>query len=65
MLPKAAEAYRRQIAQGLDNDPRAALKARAILRKLLPANVRVMADADGGLFAEYEVAPGALLKGVV
>ena len=28
MLPKAADAYCRQIAQGLDNDPRAAGKAR-------------------------------------
>lgn len=30
MLPNAAEAYRRQIEQGLDNDPRAAGKARVI-----------------------------------
>src|SRR5207237_1344347 len=34
MLPRAAEAYRRQITLGLDGDPRAALKARSILREL-------------------------------
>ena len=32
MFPKAAKEYRRQITLGLDNDPRAADKARAILR---------------------------------
>jgi hypothetical protein len=31
---RAADAYRRQIEQGLDGDPRAALKARVILRDL-------------------------------
>jgi hypothetical protein len=51
-LPKAAELDRRQIAQGLDNDPRAALKARVILWKLFAGNVRFMPDADGGLWAE-------------
>lgn len=30
MLPKAADLYCRQIALGLDGDPRAALKARAV-----------------------------------
>ena len=63
MLPRAADAYRRQIAEGLDNDPRAAGKARAILRKLL-GPIRFVPDEDGGLWAEYEVQPGALLKGV-
>ena len=32
MFPKAAKDYRRQITLGLDQDPRAADKARAILR---------------------------------
>ena len=62
-LPGAAESYRRQIALGLDNDQRAALKARVILRKLL-GNIRFMPDEDGGLWAEYEIEPGALLRGV-
>jgi predicted nucleic acid-binding Zn-ribbon protein len=34
-LPKAAEAYRRQIKRGLDNNPREANKARVILKDLL------------------------------
>jgi len=58
--PKAAELYRRAIAKGLDNHPREAGKARAILRKLL-GPVRLVPD-DGGLWAEYEVQPAALLK---
>ena len=32
IVPQAAEAYRRRIAAGLDNDPAAAAKARTILR---------------------------------
>jgi site-specific DNA recombinase len=60
-LPKAAEAYRRQIALGLDDSPREALKARAILRKLLPNNIRFTPAEDGGLWAEYDVEPAALL----
>lgn len=63
MLPKAAEMYRRQIAQGLDNDPRAAGKARMILRKLLNGTIRLIPD-QGGLWAEYQLQPAALLKGV-
>jgi hypothetical protein len=34
LLPNAADLYRKQISLGLDGDPRAALKARTILRKL-------------------------------
>ena len=52
-----------RIALGLDNDQRAALKARVILRKLL-GNIRFMPDEDGGLWAEYEIEPAALLKRV-
>jgi hypothetical protein len=55
MLPKAADAYRRQIAEGLENDPRAAAKASAILRKLLgPIN---LIPEQRGLWAEYEIQP--------
>jgi site-specific DNA recombinase len=32
LLPRAAEAYRRQIALGLEGEPRATLKARSMLR---------------------------------
>ena len=34
-----------------------------ILRKLL-GNIRFMPDEDGGLWAEYELKPAALLKRV-
>ena len=47
----------------LDKDPRAAGKARVILRKLLNGNVRLIPD-QGGLWAEYQLQPGALLRGV-
>jgi hypothetical protein len=62
MLPKAADAYRRQITQGLDNDPRAADKARVILRKLL-GPIRLIPE-QRGLWAEYDVQPAALLRAV-
>ena len=62
MLPKAADAYRRQIEQGLDGDPRAALKARVILRELFGGKIRLVPEADGALWAEYNLRPAALLK---
>ncbi len=61
MLPKAAKEYRRQITLGLDQNPRAAQKARAILRKLL-GSIDLRPGPDGSLWAEYEVCPAALLK---
>ena len=61
MLPKAADVYRRQIAQGLDNDPRAAGKARAMLRKLL-GNIRLIPE-QRNLWAEYEVQPAGIAQG--
>jgi len=64
MLPRAAEAYRRQIEQGLDGDPRAALKARVILEDLFGGKVRLVPKPDGSLWAEYALQPAALLKGV-
>ena len=60
MLPRAAKEYRRQITLGLDHDPRAAGKERAILRKLLgPIDLRP--GSDKSLWAEYEICPAALL----
>lgn len=59
-LPKAADAYRRQIAQGLRDDPRAAGKARALLRKLVGTIRLVPEGAD--LWAESEMQPGVLLR---
>ena len=61
MLTKAAALYRRQIAQGLDGNPREALKARVILRELL-GEIRLEPDANGSLWAVYGVQPAALVK---
>jgi len=63
MLPRAAEAYRRQITLGLGGDPRAALKARSILRELFGGKIRLVPQLDGGLIAHWNLHPGALLKG--
>ena len=46
---------------GLDKEPRAASKARALLRKLL-APIRLCAGPEKSLLTEYEVRPAALLK---
>jgi len=62
MFPRAAEAYRRQITLGLDGDPRAALKARSILRELFGGKIRLVPQLDGGLIAHWNLHPGALLK---
>jgi hypothetical protein len=40
--------YRQQIALGLDGDPRAALKARVILRELFGGKIRLVPDENGG-----------------
>lgn len=61
MLPRAAEAFRRQITLGLDKDSRAAGKARVILRKLL-GTINLRPGPDKSLWAEYELCPSALLK---
>jgi hypothetical protein len=64
VLPNAAELYRRQITQGLDGDPRAALKARLALRKL--CGTIVLEPGEGGsLWARYELQPAALLTASV
>jgi site-specific DNA recombinase len=62
MLPKAAVLYCKQIDDGLDGDPQAALKARVILREML-GEIRLQPATDGGLWAEYRMSPGILLKG--
>ena len=64
MLPKAAELYRRQIAQSLGGDERAALKARVILRELFGGRIDLKPEPDGSLLAEYGVQPAASLNAV-
>jgi site-specific DNA recombinase len=62
MLPKAAEAYRRQITLGLEGEPRAALKARSILRELFGGEIRLVPEPDGGLTAHWNLHASALVK---
>ena len=63
ILPKAAELYRRQIVLGLDGDPRAALKARVVLRELfVGGRVELQLEPDGSLWAVGQIQPDALLR---
>lgn len=61
VLPRAAELYRRQIADGLDGDPRAALKARVFLREWFGGEIRLEPLPDGGLMAHWDQNSAALL----
>ena len=61
MFPKAAKDYRCQITLGLDQDPRAADKARAILRKLL-GQIDLRLGPNESLWADYEICPAAPAK---
>jgi hypothetical protein len=49
LLPKAADLYRKQLAEGLDGDPRAALKARVFLRDWFSGKIRLEPLRNGGL----------------
>ncbi len=62
ILPKSAELYRRQIAEGLDGDPRAALKARVFLREWFGGKIRLEPLPDAGLMAHWNQNVGALCK---
>jgi site-specific DNA recombinase len=60
ILPRAAELYRKQIAQGLSGDPHAAGKARVVLREMFG---RINLRRDGKmLYAEYTLKPEAILQ---
>ena len=63
-MTKAAELYRRQVAQGLDGNPQAALKARVFLREWLGGKIRLEPLPDGGLQAHRMQNVGALCKGL-
>jgi site-specific DNA recombinase len=62
MLPKAAEMYRRQIAEGLNGDPRAALKARVFLREWFSGKITLEPLPGGGLMAHWNENFAALLR---
>ncbi len=53
MLPKAAKLYTRQIEMGLAGDEREALKARVFLREAFGGEIKLEADAAGGLTAHW------------
>ena len=54
MLPKAAEMFRRQIAEGLSGDERAAGKARVCLREWFGGKIRLEALPGGGTYGSLE-----------
>ena len=62
ILPRAAQEYRRQLAQGLVGDPRAALKARVFLREWFGGKIRLEPLPDGGLMALWNENAAALLR---
>jgi site-specific DNA recombinase len=61
MLPKVAGLYLKQIKQGLDGEPRAAAKARIVLRDML-GPITMTPGANGELWASYRLSPAALVK---
>jgi hypothetical protein len=63
-MSRAAELYRRQVAQGLDGNAQAALKARVFLREWFGGKTRLELLPDGGLQAHWEQNVGALCKGL-
>jgi site-specific DNA recombinase len=65
MLPKAAEAARREIAEALAGNSRASLKARVTLRNAYEGGIRLVPDENGGLVAHWKLQTAALLSRVV
>ena len=63
-MPRAAEAYKKQIEKGLGANPREANKARVILRDLL-GPIQMRPEPDGSLWTEFDARPAALLKKAV
>ena len=63
-LSRAAELYRGQVAQGLDGNPQAALKARVFIRELFGGKIRLEPLPDGGLQAYWMQNAGSLCKGL-
>lgn len=64
MLPKAADLARREIAEALAGNSRAALKARVFLKDVCGGEVRLVPEAGGGLVAHWNLNAGALLRAV-
>jgi site-specific DNA recombinase len=64
MLPKAAEAARREIAEALAGNSRASMKARVILRAAYSGKIELVPDEAGGLMAHWNLQTAALLQRV-
>jgi hypothetical protein len=64
MLPKAAEAARREIAEALAGNSRASLKARVMLREAYNGEIKLVPDEDGGLVAHWNLRTTVLLRGL-
>jgi site-specific DNA recombinase len=62
ILPRAAELYRQQVMDGLDGNPRAALKARVFLKEWFGGKVRLEPLPDGGLMAHWNQNTTALWR---
>jgi len=62
ILPRAAELYRPQIAQGLDGNAREPLKARVFLRDWFGGKTPLEPLPDGGLVALWDQEETALLR---
>ena len=64
MLPRAAEAFRTAITEGLDGKhPEAAARARLLLRELI-GPVTIKTEPSGEVWGEFETRPAALFRGV-
>ena len=64
MLPKAAEAARREIAEALACNSRASLKARVTLREAYSGRIELVPDEARGLVAHWNIQTAALLQRV-
>lgn len=62
MLSRAAEAYHRQIALRLEGEPRAARKARSILKEIFGGEIRWVPEPDDGLTAHWNLLVSALVE---
>ncbi len=61
LLPKAAEAYLRQIEEALEGRTHSALFGRLALRDLI-GRIAYTPDPDGSLWASYHLNPGILVS---
>ena len=62
MLPRAAEAFRTAITEGLDGKhPEAAARARLLLRELI-GPVTIKTEPSGEVWGEFETRPAALFR---